>query len=150
MGCGIPQVTCNRQRFFLFRVNERGKVEKREAGDWNETGGGGRGRRRRGKRVDRCRMVLVNTVNAETQRVHQSGAGCGHRQTEGVREEVGGGGRCTRSVHRVPGQKDGARGVPSRKRRTGKGPGVAVQRVVLTAFCRVWRSRKRRKSNAAG
>lgn len=37
-------------------------------------------------------MVLVNTVNAETQRVHQSGAGCGHRQTEGVREEVGGGG----------------------------------------------------------
>lgn len=36
-------------------------------------------------------MVLVNTVNAETQRVHQSGAGCGHRQTEGVREGVGGG-----------------------------------------------------------
>lgn len=35
----------------------------------------------------------------------------------------GGRGRCTRSVHRVPGQKDSARGVPSRKRRTGKGSG---------------------------
>lgn len=38
MGRGIPQVTCNQQRFFLFRVSERSKVEKREAGDWNETG----------------------------------------------------------------------------------------------------------------
>lgn len=57
----------------------------------------------------------------------------------------GGGERCTRSVHRVPGQKDSARDVPSRKRRTGKGSGVATQRVVLTAFCRVWRSRKKKK-----
>lgn len=53
-------------------------------------------------------------------------------------------GPCTRSVHRVPGQKDSARGIPSRKRRTGKRSGVA-QRVVLTAFCRVWRSRKKKK-----
>lgn len=39
-------------------------------------------------------MVLVNTVNAETQRVHQSGAGCGYRQAErgiGKRGEGGGG-----------------------------------------------------------
>lgn len=68
-------------------------------------------------------MVLVNTVNAETQRVHQSGAGCGvgrqKRETGRGRE----GAMYRRSVHRVPGQKDSARGVPSRKRRTGKGSG---------------------------
>lgn len=67
-------------------------------------------------------MVLVNTVNAETQRVHQSEAGCGQAGKRGTGRE-GERGRCTRSVHRAPGQKDSARGVPSRKRRTGKGSG---------------------------
>lgn len=31
-------------------------------------------------------MVLVNTVNAETQRVHQSGAGCGQAGRKGGRK----------------------------------------------------------------
>lgn len=90
-------------------------------------------------------MMLVNTVNAETQRVHQSGAGCGYRQAErGIRKREEGGGGDVRGRFIVC-QKDSARGVPFRKRRTGKGSGVATQRVVLTAFCRVWRSRKKKK-----
>lgn len=34
---------------------------------------------------------------------------------------------------------------PSGKGEPEKGRGVATQRVVLTAFCRVWRSRKKKK-----
>lgn len=144
MGREIPQVTCNQQRFFLFRVSERSKVEKREAGDWNETG----------EEEGKASRQMLNGACKYRERRDTKGA----PKRSGVRAQANRrgtgrgwrGGRCTRSVHRVPGQKDGARGVPSRKRRTGKGPGVAAQRVVLTAFCRVWRSRKRRKSNAAG
>lgn len=36
-------------------------------------------------------MVLVNTVNAETQRVHQSGAGCGVGRQKRETGEGGGG-----------------------------------------------------------
>lgn len=133
---------------FLFRISERGKVEEREAGDWNEAWGRGRGGRGRRGREGASRQMLNGACKYRERRdtkgaPKRSGvrvqAGRKGNRTEGGREG------CTRSVHRVPGQKDSARGVPSRKRRTGKGSGVATQRVVLTAFCRVWRSRKKKK-----
>lgn len=88
-------------------------------------------------------MVLVNTVNAETQRVHQSGAGCGQADRKG---KVKGGGGDVRGRFIVCRARRIARVVyPPGKGEPEKGRGVATQRVVLTAFCRVWRSRKKKK-----
>jgi len=121
---------------FLFRDARY----KREAGDWNEMGeewgeGEEKGESRQmlngackyRERRDTKGAPKRSGVRADSQK----GRGRGRRE------------RCTRSGRSVPGQKDSARGVPSRKRRTGKG--VAAQRVVLTAFCRVRRSRKKKK-----
>jgi len=104
---------------------------------------------RRGDRREEASRQMLNGACKYRERrdtkgaPKRSGVRVGRQKGEGTRRERKEG--AIYAVHRVPGQKDSARDVPSRKRRTGKGSGVATQRVVLTAFCRVWRSRKKKK-----
>lgn len=95
-------------------------------------------------------MVLVNTVNAETQRVRESGAGCAARR-EGQWKSMGvmyRGFIVCRKIVRAS-ERASAHGVPSRKRRTGKGSGIGIKGCFNSLLSSV-AQQEGRKSNAAG